>query len=120
MKEYLKLKSKTSVENTGYIETEAHELLRGKKLVFRLEFVFKPIFKIMFETMFKTVFKTMFQTMFQTMFKTLFKTMFKTMFKTVLENSKDIANKNMSFLKITDPKKRDFIVNEFLKIRQNI
>ena len=26
----------------------------------------------------------------------------------------------MSFLKITDPKKRDFIVNEFLKIRQNI
>ena len=33
---------------------------------------------------------------------------------------KKIANKNMSFLKITDPKKRDFIVNEFLKIRQNI
>ena len=26
----------------------------------------------------------------------------------------------MSFLKITDPKKREFIVNEFLKIRQNI
>ena len=33
---------------------------------------------------------------------------------------KKIANKNMSFLKITDPKKRDFIVNEFLKTRQNI
>ena len=31
-----------------------------------------------------------------------------------------MANKNMSFLKITDPKKRDFIVNEFLKTRQNI
>ena len=31
-----------------------------------------------------------------------------------------IANKNMSFLKITDPKKRDFIANEFLKTRQNI
>ena len=30
------------------------------------------------------------------------------------------ANKNMSFLKITDPKKRDFIVNELLKTRQNI
>ena len=28
--------------------------------------------------------------------------------------------KNMSFLKITDPKKRDFIVNEFLKTRLNI
>ena len=26
----------------------------------------------------------------------------------------------MSFLKITDPKKRGFIVNEFLKTRQNI
>ena len=26
----------------------------------------------------------------------------------------------MSFLKITDPKKRDFIVNEFVKARQNI
>ena len=26
----------------------------------------------------------------------------------------------MLFLKITDPKKRDFIVNEFLKKRQNI
>ena len=31
-----------------------------------------------------------------------------------------MANKNMSFLKITDPKTRDFIVNEFLKTRQNI
>ena len=26
----------------------------------------------------------------------------------------------MSFLKVTDPTKRDFIVNEFLKTRQNI
>ena len=26
----------------------------------------------------------------------------------------------MSFLKIADPKKRDFSVNEFLKTRQNI
>ena len=26
----------------------------------------------------------------------------------------------MSFLKITDPKKRDFIVNEFLKTTQNM
>ena len=33
---------------------------------------------------------------------------------------KKICNKNMSFLKITDPKKNDFIVNEFLKKRQNI
>ena len=31
-----------------------------------------------------------------------------------------MANKNMSFLNITDPKKRDFKVNEFLKTRQII
>ena len=74
------------------------------RLVFRLEFVFK----IMFETNFKTVFKTM------------FKTTFKTMFKIMFENIKKISNKNMSFPKITDPKKRDFIVHEFLKTRQNI
>ena len=54
------------------------------------------------------------------MFKTMFKTMFKPVFKTVLEKIKYIANKNMSFKKITDPKKRDFIFNEFLKTRQNI
>ena len=33
---------------------------------------------------------------------------------------KNIVNENMSFLKITECKKRDFIVNEFLKTRQNI
>ena len=31
-----------------------------------------------------------------------------------------MCNKNMSFLKITDTKKRELIVNEFLKTRQNI
>ena len=35
-----------------------------------------------------------------------------TMFKTMLEKIKNIPNKNMSFLKFTDPKKRDFIVND--------
>ena len=42
------------------------------------------------------------------------------MFKIMFEKIKNIANKNMSFLEITDPKKTDFIVNEFLKTRQNI
>ena len=84
------------------------------RLVFRFQFVFK--------TMFKTVFKTMFETMFKTMFETVFKTMFKTMFKTKLKPcwKKNRANKNMSFLKLTNPKKRDFTVNEFLKTRHNI
>ena len=78
------------------------------RLVFRLEFEF--------ESMYKTMFKTMFKTMLKTMFKTIFKTIFKTM----LEKLKNIANKNMSFPKIIDPEKRDFIANAFLKIRQNI
>ena len=42
------------------------------------------------------------------------------MFNTLLEKNENIANENMSFLKITDPKKRDFIANEFLKTRKNI
>ena len=58
----------------------------------------------------------------------VFKTVLKMMFKQCSINSvqnrvrkiKKIANKSMSFLKITDPKKRDFIVNEFSKTRQNI
>ena len=105
------------------------------RLVLRLEFLFKTtfkpmlktvfktmfetVFKIMFRTVFKTMFKTMFKTVFKTMFEAMFETMFKTVFKTVFKK-KYIGNKNMSFLKITDPKKRDVIVNEFLKTRQNI
>ena len=66
------------------------------RLMFRLEFVFETVFKIMFKTVFN-----------------------KQCSKRV-RKIKKIANKNMSFLKITDPKKRDFIVNELLKTRQNI
>ena len=46
--------------------------------------------------------------------------MFKNHVQKPCSKNKKIANKNMLFLKITDPKKRDFIVNEFLKTRQNI
>ena len=42
------------------------------------------------------------------------------MIKTMFEKIKNIANKNMSFLKITDPRKGDFIVNELFKTSQNI
>ena len=57
--------------------------------------------------------------MLKTIFKTMLKTMLKTMFKTMFEKLKKMANKNMSCLEITDHK-RDFIVNEFLKTKQNI
>ena len=62
----------------------------------------------------------MFKSVFKIVFTTVFKTMFKIVFKSVFEKIKYIANKNRSYLKITDPKKRDFIVNEFLKTWQNI
>ena len=52
-------------------------------------------------------FKTMFKTKFKTVFKIVFKTVFKPLFKTVFEKKRWLI-KNMSFLKITDPKKRDF------------
>ena len=54
------------------------------------------------------------------MSKTVFETMFKNAFETMFEKLKRKLIKNMSFLKITDPKKRDFVVNKFLKTRQNI
>ena len=58
--------------------------------------------------------------MFETVFIIMFKTVFNKQCSKPCPKNKKIANKNMSFLKITDPKKRDFIVNEFLKTRQNI
>ena len=72
------------------------------------------------ELMFKTIFKTKFKTVFKTMLKIMFKTTFETVFETMFDKLKKICNKNMSFLKITDRKKNDFIVNEFLMTRQNI
>ena len=59
--------------------------------------------KIRFVFRLENLFKAMFKTVFKTMFKTMLKIMLKTMFETNIY----IANINMSFLKITDPKKRD-------------
>ena len=52
----------------------------------------------------------MFKTMFKTMSITVFETMLKNAFATMFEKLKKIAKK----------KKREFIVSEFLKTRQNI
>ena len=109
MKEDIRIKSKTRRAKTGDIKTEPSVLFNRNTFILLR-------FELMFETMCKTVFKTVFKPMFKTVFKIVFKTVFKTVFKKL----KKIANKNMSFLKITVPRKRDFIVNEFLKIRQNI
>ena len=48
--------------------------------------------------------------------------MLKAVFETTTESHKKLVvySKNMSFLKISDPKKRDFIVEEFLKTKKNI
>ena len=70
--------------------------------------------------MFKTVLKTTIETVLKTLIETVLKTVFKNTFQIMFEKIKNIVNKNMSFLKITDPKKIYFIVNESLKTRQNI
>ena len=80
------------MKKTGNIETEAHELLRGNTIgVLTWVRVQKHVQKHVQNHVQNHAWK-----------------------------NKIMANKNMSFLKITDPKKRDFIVNEFLKTRQNI
>ena len=55
MKEDLRIKSKTSLEKTSNIETEAY-LIEIRQL-FRLEHMFKTMFETVITTMFKTVFK---------------------------------------------------------------
>ena len=92
MKEDLSEKSNTSLEKTGNIETEPNKLLRGNKICV-------PTWVRVQNHVRNHV-----QNRVQNRVRKI----------------KKIANKNMLFLKITDPKKRDFIVNEFLKTRQNI
>ena len=65
--------------------------------------------------MFKTTFKTVFNTVFETMFKNRVQNHVQNRVQNRVQPNKNTANKNMSFLKITDLKKRDFIVNELLK-----
>ena len=79
-----------------------------ERLVIQLAFVFKTMFKTKVKTMFKTVFKTEFKIMFEPCSNPYSK------------KRQNISYKNMAFLKITDLKKRDFIVNEYLKTRLNI
>ena len=74
----------------------------------------------MIETVLKTVIETVLKTMLETVFKTMIETVLKKRVRNHVRKIKNIVNKNMSILKITDPKKRDFIVNEFLTTSQNI
>ena len=76
MKEDFRIKSKTSLEKNGHIETEASVFFNRNT---------STMFKTVFKTMFKTVFKPMFKTVFKTMVKTVFKTAFKTVFKPVFK-----------------------------------
>ena len=83
-----------SLEKTGNIETEATYLLRGNKINV--------------------------PTWVQNRVQNRVQNCVQNSVQNRVQKIKKIANKSMSFLKITDPKKRDFIVNEFLKTRQNI
>ena len=72
MKEDLRIKSKTSLEKTGNIKTEASDYLIEIRQLLRLDLNFKTMFKTVFKTIFKTVFKIVFKTVFKIVFKTVF------------------------------------------------
>ena len=104
MKEDLRIKSKTSFEKTVNIETEANELLRGNKICV-------PTWVRVHNHVRNHV-----QNHVQNSVQNHARTHVQNYVRTI----KNIANKKLSFLNITDPKKRDFTVNVFLKTRQHI
>ena len=53
MNEEHRIKSKRCLEKANNVETEANELLREIRLLFRLVFVFETMFNFMFKTMFE-------------------------------------------------------------------
>ena len=85
MKEDHRIKSKTSLEKTGNIETEASVLFNRNSTNLGIDFTFKTMFRIVFKTVFKAMFKTVFKIVFKTVFKTVFKIVFKTVFETKLK-----------------------------------
>ena len=96
MIEYLRIKSKTSLKTTGNIETEANELRRRNEIIV-------PAW-IHVQNLVQNHVQNRVQNCVQNRVRKI----------------KNIANQKMSFLKSTDPKKRDIIVNEFLETRQII
>ena len=100
MKEGLIIKSKTSLEKTGNIETEV------------IVFFIRNTTTILTLTHVRNHDQNQIQNHVQNRVQNRV--------QNHVRKIKNIANKNMSFLKITDPKKRDFIVIDFLKTRKNI
>ena len=100
LKEDLRIKSKTSFKKTGNIETDANDLLLG--------------YKIGVPTSVHV------QNRVRNRGQNYVQYHVQSHVQNHVRKIKKIVNKNISFLKITDPKKRDYIVNEFLKTRQNI
>ena len=100
MKKDIRIKSKTSRHKTGNIETEANELLRRNK--------------ISVSTWLRV------GNHVQTCVQNRVRNHDPNRVQNRVPKITNIANKDMSFLKIIDHKKRDFIVNEFLKTMQNI
>ena len=87
------------MKKTVHIETEANELLRGNNI------------GVPASVRVRNHVQNHVQNHFQNYVQKI---------KNHVQKIKNTANKNMSFLKITHPEKRDFIVNQFLKTRQNI
>ena len=108
MKDDLRIRSKTSVEKTGNIETEASVLFnRNTTTIPTWTHVQNPVQNRVQNRVWNNV-------------QNHVQNHVPNHVQNHVRKIKNIANKNMSFLKITDPKKRDIIVNEFLKARLNI
>ena len=108
MKEDLRIKSKTSLEKAGNIETEASVLFNGNKTTIP---TLTPV---------QNDVRNHVQNHVQNRVQNRVQNDVEYRVQNHFLLNKNIANNNMSFLKITDLKKRDFIVNEFRKTRQNM
>ena len=116
MKEYLRIKSKTSLEKTGNIEIAASVVFNGNTITI-------PTWTHV-QNHVQNHIQNHVQHHVQNRVRNLVQNHVQNRVQNRVQNHvrkiKKVCNKNMSFLKITDPKTRDFIVNEFLKTKQNI
>ena len=116
MKENFRIKSKTSLKKTGNLESEASVLFNRIRQLHRLEHIFKTMLKNRVQNRVENHDRNRVANHDRNRVQNRVQKRVRNHVRKI----KYIVNKNMSFLKITDPKKRDFIVNEVLKTRQNI
>ena len=116
MKEDLRINSKTSLEKTGNIETEASVLFHPNTSSTPTWTHVQNHVQNRVQNRVENHDRNRVENDDRNRFQNRVQKRVRNHFRKI----KNIVNKNISFLIITDPKKRDFIVNEFLKTKQNI